>query len=92
MKGHKTSYLSTRGVKFLIALPLLLAAFALLLQVRNSQHEMVFERLSGHTYQRAMHRALPQCVGHRIPAQEEALPLSCHHSSIPEMQNMDLLP
>ena len=35
MKGHKTSYLSTRGVKFLIALPLLLAAFALLLQVRD---------------------------------------------------------
>ena len=33
MKGHKASYLSTRGVKFLIALPLLLAAFALLLQV-----------------------------------------------------------
>ncbi|CAL5218972.1 g727 [Coccomyxa viridis] len=32
MKGHKASYLSTRGVKFLIALPLLLAAFALLLQ------------------------------------------------------------
>lgn len=35
MKGHKpASYLSTRGVKFLIALPLLLAAFALMLQVR----------------------------------------------------------
>ena len=37
MKGHKASYLSTRGVKFLIALPLLLAAFALLLQVQLCQ-------------------------------------------------------
>ena len=92
MKGHKTSYLSTRGVKFLIALPLLLAAFALLLQVRNSQHEIFFNGCQ-HTHTRGpMHRALPQCIGHRIPAQEEALPLSCHHSSIPEMQNMDLLP
>ena len=38
MKGSRnvaTSFLASRGAKFLIALPLVLAAFALLLQVRT---------------------------------------------------------
>jgi hypothetical protein len=34
MKAQRGNLLSARGVKFLIALPLLLAAFALLLQVK----------------------------------------------------------
>lgn len=38
MKGSRaaTSFLASKGTKFLIALPLVLAAFALLLQVRCS--------------------------------------------------------
>ena len=38
MKGSRvaTSFLASKGAKFLIALPLVLAAFALLLQVRCS--------------------------------------------------------
>lgn len=41
MKGSRnvaTSFLAFRGAKFLIALPLVLAAFALLLQVRTCPH------------------------------------------------------
>ena len=77
MKGSRnvaTSFLASRGAKFLIALPLVLAAFALLLQVRTcpSQTVCLHPATDALRYPRSLEA--PECW----VAQVRGLPLSAY--------------